>query len=189
MTVPACAQVAFPTLADYAAGDLPAQEAATVEDHVFTCPWCAARVAELEQLVRGIGDAIRAAGIGGFVTDAILNRLARDGVRIRMFALTPGAIVPCAVWDEDEMMALRLRAEFGSASEFTLTQHVGDTEVVRATTHVDAAGLGELVFATPASWIRQLPEVEVALVLTAREGDEQREVGRYTLVHGGSLRR
>jgi hypothetical protein len=41
----------------------------------------------------------------------------------------------------------------------------------------------------PAAVVRQLPVVEVEILLTAQEGGEVRPVGRYTLVHGGSLRR
>ena len=41
----------------------------------------------------------------------------------------------------------------------------------------------------PAEWVRQLPVVQVELVLTAHEGGEERPIGSYTLVHGGSLHR
>ena len=120
------------------------------------------------------------------MTDAILNRLAREGVRVRTFALSPGAIVPCAVWDDDELMVLRLRGDFGGASEFTLSQRVAGTEVSRATGQIAASSHGEVIYAEPAAWIRQLPVVEVEVVLTAHEGGEERPVGSYTLVHGGT---
>ena len=41
----------------------------------------------------------------------------------------------------------------------------------------------------PAAWVRQLPVVEVEVLLTAHEGGEERPIGSYTLVHGGSLHR
>ena len=111
------------------------------------------------------------------MTDAVLNRLARDGVRVRSYALSPGAVVPCAVvWDDDELMTLRLRADFGGASEFTLSQRVAGTEVVRVTGQVAASSQDELIFALPAAWVRQFPVVEVDLLLTAHEGDEERTV-------------
>ena len=79
--------------------------------------------------MRAIRPAVRSAEIGGFVTDAVLNRLSREGVRVRTYTLSPGAVVPCAVWDDDELMALRLHGDFGGASEFTLSQRVAGTEV------------------------------------------------------------
>ena len=123
------------------------------------------------------------------MTDAVLNRLAREGMRVRTFTLSPGAVVPCAVWDDDEVMALRLRGDFGAATEFSLSQRVAGTEVSRVTGQIAASAHGEIIYASPAARVRQLPVVEVEVVLTAREEGEERPVGRYTLVHGGSLHR
>jgi anti-sigma factor RsiW len=184
-----CERISLADLIDYAAGELPESEAAAIEEHLFSCADCALRAAELDSLVRALRPALRSAEVGGFVTDAVLNRLSRDGVRVRSYALSPGAIVPCAVWDDDELMALRLRADFGGASEFTLSLRVAGTQVVRVTGQVAASSQDELIFAQPAAWVRELPTVEVELLLTAHEGDEERTVGSYTLVHGGSFHR
>ena len=189
MTAPRCDRIALDQLTDYAAGELSAAEAAAIEDHVFSCVDCGARAAGLDALMRGIGSAVRSAGVSGFVTDAILNRLARDGVRVRTFALSPGAVVPCAVWEGDELMVIRLGGDFGGATEFTVSQRVAGTEMLRATGHVATTSQGEIIFAQPAAPIHQLPVVAVEVVLTAHEGGGEREVGTYTLLHGGSLRR
>jgi hypothetical protein len=123
------------------------------------------------------------------VTDAVLNRLARDGVRVRAFTLSPGAIVPCAVWDDDELMVLRLRGDFGAARELTLSQRIAGAEVARTTGEFAAGPHGELLYAQPAAWVRQLPAVEVELLLGTVDGGQERPLGRYTLVHGGAHRR
>ena len=189
MNAPACERIALADLTDYAAGELPEVEAAAIVEHIFSCADCGARAAGFDALVRAIRPAVRSAEVGGFVTDAVLNRLAREGVRVRSYTLSPGAVVPCAVWDDDELMALRLRGDFGGASEFTLSQRVAGTEVHRATGHVAASSHGEVIYAQPAAWVRQLPVVEVEVVLTTGEGGEERRIGSYTLVHGGSLQR
>jgi anti-sigma factor RsiW len=189
MTAPGCDRVTLAQLTDYAAGELSDAEAAAIEDHLFSCAACGARAAGFDALMRGIGSAIRSAEVGGFVTDAILNRLARDGVSVRTFALSPGAVVPCAVWEGDDLMVIRLGGDLGGATEFTVSQRVAGTEMARATGHVAAGPHGEILFAQPAARIRQLPVVEVEVVLTAHEGGVEREVGTYTLLHGGSLRR
>jgi anti-sigma factor RsiW len=189
MNAPECERIPLADFTDYAAGELPGAEAAAIEDHLFSCADCGARAAEFDTLVRAIRGTVRSAEIGGFVTDAVLNRLSRDGVRVRTFALSPGARVPCAVWDDDELMVLRLRGDFGGASEVTVSQCVAGTEVNRATGHVAASSPGEVMYATPAAWIRQLPVVEVELRLTVAEGGEERPIGSYTLVHGGFLHR
>ena len=99
MTASGCDRITLADLTDYAAGELAAADAAAIEEHLFSCADCSARATEFDALVRAIPPALRSAEIPGFVTDAVLNRLARDGVRVRTFVLSPGAIVPCAVWD------------------------------------------------------------------------------------------
>jgi anti-sigma factor RsiW len=184
-----CERVTLGDLTDYAAGELAGEEAAAIEEHLFSCAACSARAAELDALLGAIPPAIRSAGVGGFVTDTVLNRLAREGVRVRSFVLSPGAIVPCAVWDEDELMALRLRGDFGGAREVTMSQRVDGAEVIHATSEVAAGPHGEIIYAIPAAWVRRLPAVNVEVLLTAREGSGERTIGSYTLVHEGSLRR
>lgn len=184
-----CERLPWAMLADYAAGDLPGEETAAVEDHLFSCPSCASRAGELDALIGTIGAAVRSAGVGGFVTDAVLNKLARDGVRVRSYVLTPGAVVPCAVWEGDEVMALRLRADLGDVTEVTLSQRIAGTEVIRATSAVSANAGGEVIYTLSAAWVRELPVVDVEVLLTARSGDEERPLGRYLLEHGGALRR
>jgi anti-sigma factor RsiW len=188
MTIPGCERITVVELTDYAAGELPAADASAFEEHLFSCSGCGARAAEFDALTEAIRRAVRSAEIGGFVTDAVLNRLAREGVRVRSFALSPGASVSCAVWDDDELMALRLHGDFSGTGEITLSQRVAGTEVIRATGQV-APDRGEVIYAVPAAWVRQLPVVDVDVVLTAREEGEDRLIGSYTLIHGGSLHR
>jgi anti-sigma factor RsiW len=189
MTVPGCERIALADLTDYAAGELPDAEAAAIEEHLFSCAECTARAAEFDALVRAVAPAVRSAEVGGFVTEAVLNQLAREGVRVRAFALSPGAVVPCAVWDDDELMALRLRGDFDGVTEVTLSQRVAGTEVSRATGHVPFSARDEIIYTIPAGWVRQLPVVDVEVLLTAHDGGEERPIGSYTLVHGGSLHR
>ena len=190
MTPPGCQRIGLADLADYVSGELVEAAAAAIEDHLFSCASCGASAAEIDALLRAIPPAARSAEAGGgFVTDAVLNRLARDGVRVRTYALSPGAVVPCAVWDDDEVMALRLRGNFAGASEFTLSQRVGGREVSRATGQVGSSSHGEVIYAEPAALVRELPVVEVEVLLTAHEDGQDRPIGSYTLVHGGLLHR
>jgi hypothetical protein len=189
MNSPGCERFALADLIDYAARELPESEAAAFEEHLFSCPDCGARAAEFDTLVRAIGPAVRSGKVGGFVTDAVLNQLSREGIRVRTFALSPGDVVPCAVWDDDELIAMRLRADAGGASEFSLKQRVAGSEVLYATGHVAASPQGELIYVLPASWVRQLAAVDLEVVLSAHEGGEERPIGNYRLLHGGFFHR
>ena len=186
MSAPLCERIGLADLTDYSAHDLPDAEAAAIEEHLFSCPACAERAAQFESLLRAIPQAVRSADVAGFVTDAVLNQLSREGVRMRTFALTPDAIVPCAVWEHDEVMVLRLRADFGGASEVTMSQSVGGREMIRATSEV-VATQSEIIYAQPAALVRQLPVVEVDIVLTAHQHGAERPIATYTLLHGGSF--
>jgi anti-sigma factor RsiW len=189
MNASICERIALADLVDYAAGDLPEAEVAAIEEHLFSCADCGARAAEFDALARAIAPAVRSGEVGGFVTDAVMNQLAREGIRVRTFALSPGAAVPCAVWDDDEVIAMRLRADFGGASEFTLAQRIAGSEVIRATGQVVPSSHGELIYALSASWVRQLAAVDLEVILSAHEGGEERPIGSYTLMHGGFLHR
>ncbi len=186
MTPSPCGLATFDDLISYVTGDLAGADAPALEEHLFSCADCAQRAAELDALVRAIQTAFRSAAVGGFVTDEILNRLAREGARIRTFVLSPGAVVPCAVWAGDELMVLRLRGEVGDATDVVLSQHVGGTEVSRSTSQ-GVHWQGEVIFAAPASAIRDLPVVDIELRLTALSGGEERPLGSYTLAHEGLL--
>ena len=189
MTPPKPDRIGLDDLTDYAAGELSDVEAAALEEHLFSCRDCGALAEAFEALVGAVGPAIRSAHVGGIVTDAILNRLARDGVRVRSYTLSPGDIVPCAVWEDDEVMALRLRGDFAGVGELTLSQRVGGTEVGRVTGHIGAVAHREIIYAQPAAAIRELPVVEVEVRIAAFEGGAERMIGSYTLLHGGVLRR
>ena len=189
MRPPECGRITLVELTDYAAGELLEADAAALEEHLFSCVECSARAAEFEALARAIRPAVQSAEVGGFVTDAVLNRLAREGVRVRSYALSPNAVVPCAVWDDDQLMALRLRADFSGVTEVTLSQRVGGTEMSRAMGQVAPSPQGEIIYAIPAAVVRQLPVVEIEVLLSAREGEQERPIGSYTLVHEGSLQR
>ena len=189
MTAPRCDRISFDDLTDYVAGELVDSEAESIEEHIFACPACAARAAEVEALATAIRPAVRSAEVAGFVTNDVLNRFSRDGLRVRTFALSPGDVVACAVWEGDEVMVLRLRADFGDAREFTLSQRVAGVEMVRATGIVSAESPFEAIYIQPAAAIRQLPVVEVEIVLAAHQDGEDRAVASYRLLHGGSLQR
>ena len=106
----------------------------------------------------------------------------------RQHEASAGGIVPCAVWEDDELMALRLRGDLAAPASsrcHTGGRHRGEPRDGR-----DVAGShGDIIYVEPAARIRQLPVVEVEVLLTTREGGEERLVGSYTLVHGGLLNR
>ena len=115
---PACrTPIPEETLLDYWAGDLAdGYEMNQVEEHLFACGECSARLAQLVALGTGLGTLARQGRISGTVSRAVLNRLQRDGVHVRLFSLVPGETVPCAVFPGDDLIVTFLRADFSGVA-------------------------------------------------------------------------
>jgi hypothetical protein len=177
-------------VADYWTADAAADAVERIEMHVFACTDCAERLAAARTLIDGLRDAVRRGRFQAIVTEAVLNRLARDGTRMRMFTLEPGVVVPCAVWAGDQLIVSRLRADYSGLERVSLVMQVGGEEVDRVTDVPVPADAGELIQAFSADRLRQLPQIEVRLrVFGSRglAGDEL--VAEYVLEHGGTLER
>lgn len=175
-------------LSDYWTADAPADAVDRIEAHVFSCAECARQLETERALVEGIRDAVRRGRFQAVITEAVLNRLARDGTRLRMFTLEPGAVVPCAVWAGDQVIVSRLRADFGGLERVSVAMDVNGQEVDRLTDVPVGPGARELIQAFSAEELRRLPEVEVRLRVFGSRGPVGEElVAEYILEHGGAL--
>lgn len=191
MTVTRCnAPVGFDDIADYWAGDLPRAAADAIEDHVFTCAECARRLAEGEAMARAVATVVRDGRFQSVVTDALLNRLANDGVRIRTYVLEPGTVVPCSVWTDDDLVVARVRADFSGADSVTLvTRRASGEEISRLSGVVVRPGQREIINAIPAAHLRRLPSSQVRLTVTTQGEGGERTLGDYVLEHAGTFDR
>jgi hypothetical protein len=191
MTNPRCpAPIEFADVVDYWTGDLSPGEEERIEEHVFTCADCARQWAEAEALGRDIAAVAREGRLHSIVTDTILNRLSADGVRIRMFTLEGGGIVPCAVWADDDLVVARIRADFAGADSVTIvTRQASGEEVGRLSDVAVRAGQREILNAFSAAHLRKLPATRVQVTVTAPTANGERTIAEYTLEHGGAFDR
>jgi hypothetical protein len=184
------APIGFTDVVDYWAGDLTTAEEGRIEEHVFTCADCARELAAAEALGRDIAAVAREGRLHSVVTDSILNRLAADGVRIRMFTLEGGGIVPCAVWADDDLVVARIRADFAGAESVTIvTRQASGDEIGRISDISLRPGQRELVNAFSAAHLRKLPATRVQVTVTAQIASGERTIAEYTLEHGGAFDR
>ena len=187
MMLPCPAPVPDATLLDYWAGDLlDGDEMNRVEEHLFACGDCSARLDQMAALGAGLATLVRQGRMSGFVSRAILNRLQRDGVRVRMFWLAPGETVPCAVFPGDDVIVTALRADFSGVETVTLSVTGPDDSPFGRYDDVPVPGpRGEVLWATPAALVQQLPSMRLELTLTST-GAAPTELGRYVLDHAAS---
>ena len=184
------APIAFADVVDYWAGDLTRAEDDRIEEHVFSCAECAREVAAAEALARGIAAVAREGRLHSVVTDAILNRLAADGVRVRMYTLEGTAIVPCAVWADDDLVVSRIRADFAEVDSVTIvTRQASGDEISRLSDVAVRPGQREILNAFSAAHLRKLPPTRVRVTVTAQIGSDERTIAEYTLEHAGAFDR
>ena len=184
------APIGFAAVVDYWAGDLTRTEEDRIEEHAFTCADCARELAAAEVLARGIAAVVREGRLDSVVTDAILNRLAADGVRVRMYTLEGRGIVPCAVWADDDLVVSRIRADFTEVDSVTIvTRQASGEEISRLSDVAIRPGQREILNAFSAAHLRKLPPTRVRMTVTAQIGSGERTIAEYTLEHAGAFDR
>jgi hypothetical protein len=175
-------------LADYWTTDASPDDVERIEAHVFTCAACTELLAEADRLRRSIGDVARSGGFQAIITDSLLNQLARDGVRVRAYAMDAGGSVQCAVWDEDEILVTRLRADFsGVTAVDTVMRLDNGEEWGRASDIPVPEGSREVIMALPAELVRRAPEVPIRLTIRSSSASpSEAPLAEYTFDHRGA---
>ena len=182
--------LSFGELADYWTSDISDADAERIETHVFECARCSRLLAEAEQLRAGIGALALEGGFQAFVTDGFLNRLARDGVRVRTYALNPGDSIRCSAWADDEVMVARLRADFTGVAAVDAEMQLATGEPWGHSTDVPVGeGATELVLALPAARVRSAPEGPMRLTLRPSGSASGTVIAEYVFNHEGAHER
>jgi len=191
MTASRCREpIPFEEVVDYWSGDLTRADEDRIDEHVFTCAACARELADAEALARGIAAMVRGGRLYSIVTDSILNRLAADGLRIRMYTLEGSAVIPCAVWADDDLIVSRIRADFtGADSVSIVTRRASGEEIRRVSDIAIRPGQQEILNAFSAAHLRRLPATQVHVTVTAHAASGDRTLAEYTLEHGGAFER
>jgi len=183
--IPSCdAPMSDGTLLDYWARDLAdGDETDRVEEHIFACGDCSARLHRLAALGPGLATLVRQGRVSGIVSRALLNRMQRDGIHVRLYSLAPGETVPCAVFPGDDLVVAALRADFSGVDAVTLSVTGPEDVASGEINDVPVSGPeGEVLWATPAAVVRQMPSMRLQLTL-ASAGATRAELGRYVLDH------
>ena len=175
------------TLLDYWARDLTdGAETDRIEEHLFACGDCSARLHGLSALGSGLAALVRQGRVSGIVSRALLNRMQRDGIHVRMYSLAPGETVPCAVFPGDDLVVAALRADFSGVQAVTLSVTGPEDALSGEINDVPVSGPdAEVLWATPAAVVRQMPSTRLQLTL-ASAGAASAELGRYVLDHAAS---
>jgi len=175
------------TLLDYWARDLSeGDETGRVEEHLFACGDCSSRLHHMASLGTAVATLARQGRVSGTLSRALLNRLQRDGVHVRLYSLLPGETVPCAAFPGDDLLVASLRADFSGVDAVTLVVTGPGDSPMSEVDEVPVSGPeGEVLWAMPGAVVRQMPSMRLRLTLVSA-GATRAELGTYVLDHSAS---
>lgn len=174
----------FFALVDYWLAELAPAEEEHVEEHLLGCAKCSERLWGLADLAEGIGTLVRKGVVRGVVTSGFLERVAKEGLRVRQYRVLPGSSVQCTVTAEDDLLVARLVAELFGVSRVDLAvcdsagreqERLRDVPVNPSTR--------EVVFLQRVKSVRALPAYVKRLKLLSVEPQRERLLGEYTFIH------
>lgn len=179
--------IALETLIAYWLGELPAAEEAPLEEHLFACAGCSARLEELAAFASGIRAVVREGRVAAMISAPFLEALKRQGLRIREYRVPPGGRVECTLLADDDAVVSRMQATLTGVTRVDALQRLelgGEVREMRLEDVPFDPAAGEvLTLPVAAARLRKLPAHVMRVRLVAVDEAGEREIGQYTFAH------
>ncbi len=107
-------------LADYWLAALTPADQEAIEEHLFTCDECGARLRQTIALAEAARNLARQGSLLMVVSDGFLERIAAEGFHVSQYSPPPGGSVACTVRAEDDFLIGRLTADLSAARRIDL---------------------------------------------------------------------
>jgi hypothetical protein len=176
-------------LADYWLASLAQPEEDAVEQHLFECDECGARLREVIALAEGVRSVAREGSLQMVVSDAFLQHAAASGMRIREYAPPSGGSVQCTVSADDDILIGRLAANLSSANRVDLS--ICDERGVERARMPDIPVRSEaasVAWQYSITYAKAAPsETMIARLVTYDDAGAERLLGEYTFHHTRTL--
>jgi anti-sigma factor RsiW len=101
--------ISFETLVGYWLGELGAEQETPLEEHLFACASCSARLEALAALAGGVRAAVREGRANAVITPRFLETLRREGLRIREYRVPAGGRVDCTLLTGEDGVCGRMQ--------------------------------------------------------------------------------
>jgi hypothetical protein len=184
MTAECSTAASIGLLVDYWAGDATTADAERLEDHAFACDSCWRRLAAVASLARGVAQvAAMRGGLAMVVTQAMIDRLATEGLRMRHYRPRPGQTVHCTIGPDDDLSVTYLTADFQDVQRVDLVFYAHDKEWARIEDAPIDHTTGQVIHVVGGDLARTFPAIKVRLELRALRGTETSVLGEYTFEH------
>ena len=176
-------------LADYWLGALPLAEEEAIEEHLFACDECGGRTREVASLAEGVHDLARQGSLLMVVSEAFLERVAQEGLRVREYSPPIGGGVACTVTAEDDFLIGRLTADLTGAKRVDLCFCDAEgAEKMRLPDIPFNSGAGNVAFQQSITYAKAASsETMIARLVAFDDTGSERLVGEYTFNHTRTL--
>jgi anti-sigma factor RsiW len=178
--------ISLETLIAYWLGELPPAEEQPLEEHLFACAGCSARLEDLAALGAGIRAVVREGRVQAVITPPFLEALRRQGLRIREYRVPPGGRVECTLRADDDAVVSRMQAPLAGVTRVDALRRVevgGEVTVTRVADLPFDPAAGELLYLPSAAELRRLPAHTQRVRLVAVEEGGERQIGEYVFAH------
>lgn len=176
-------------LTDYWLALVPEAEEHVVEEHLFSCGECAARLGEVAAIAAGIRRLAQEGSLRMVVSEAFVRRATEEGLQVRQYALPAGGSVECTVTASDDLLIARLAADLQGAKRVDLCICDGaGAEQVRLADIPVHSGAGGVLYQESITYAKAAPSNRmIARLVAVEEGAAERLLGEYTFNHTRTL--
>jgi hypothetical protein len=171
-------------LIEYWFGEAAPDQGSSIEEHLFVCGACSARLQQLAAISAGTKEVVAAGDFGAVVTGPFVNRLKEAGLHVREYHVPPGGSVLCTIAPQDDLVVGRMRALLGGIERLDVVVHDPARKSPARLEDVPFnAEAGEVIFAPGATYLRTLGTLTQRLALVAVAAANERVIGEYTFNH------
>jgi len=181
---PCATPAALAKLAAYWFRELDAADETELEEHLFACAECGARLRQLVQLGDGTKRAIREGHLRAVLPAPFVRALKESGVRVREYRLEPGGSVLCTVTPEDDLVIAHLHAPLQDVRRLDVAIH--DVTAGANWRFEDVAfdsTADEVVMLPNVAELRRLTYATQHVKLLAVDSTTERVIAEYTFNH------
>jgi hypothetical protein len=179
--------IGFETLIAYWLGETSLQPEAAIEEHLFACPHCSARLEQLAGFATGVRAAVEDGRVSLVVSRRFVEAMKRGGLRLREYRVDPGGSVNCTIGSSDDAVVSHIRAPLAGVKRLDVVRVIGGGIQEQRITDVpfDAAA-GEVFMLPPTAWLRTMPAFTMRMRLIDVGEAGETPVGEYTFNHSPS---
>src|SRR5512141_2247816 len=183
MSAPICTTpVPSSALLEYWFGELAHDEQERIEEHLLGCAECSDRLNELAALGARIRSAFRGGKVWAVISQALLQEMKQDGLRLREYRVAPGGSVNCTISAADDAVVSRLQASLKNEARVDLV-YLGEHGEARLPDIPFEPATGEVLFCPSAAGLKKSAAHTAVIRLLAVDEAGERRIADYTFVH------